>query len=47
LKISSMKATSASGRYPLVCRTYLSSSRARMDRGPKSSWRDAEEEKLR
>ena len=37
LKISSMKATSASGKYPRVWRTYLSSSSARMDSGPNSS----------
>lgn len=30
--------TSAVGRYPATCLTYLSSSNARMDRGPNSSW---------
>ena len=33
-----MKATLASGRYPLICRTYMSSSSARSDSGPNSSW---------
>lgn len=37
LNTSSMKATFALGRYPSICRMYLSSSRARMLRGPNNS----------
>mmetsp|Transcript_8904 Transcript_8904/g.20195 ORF Transcript_8904/g.20195 Transcript_8904/m.20195 type:complete len:268 (+) Transcript_8904:780-1583(+) len=37
LKISSTNATSAVGRYPSVCRTYLSFSSPDMERGPNSS----------
>mmetsp|Transcript_14974 Transcript_14974/g.45195 ORF Transcript_14974/g.45195 Transcript_14974/m.45195 type:complete len:201 (+) Transcript_14974:1396-1998(+) len=37
LKISSMNATEPVGRYPSVCRTYRSSSRACIDNGPNSS----------
>ena len=42
-----MKATLASGRYPLICRTYISSSSARSDSGPNSSWATGTGETLR